>query len=124
MYYLIAGTVPFAETVYCLRNFYAGCIWNRTVQGWFFLEYYDLGKRYMFLADFWFLLALLFAYMLFFIIADRVLRSKAKEAAAIVLLLAVTGILIAFASLALSILTGIAADFISKRKARSNTGGN
>ena len=96
IYYLIAGTVPFIETLYCLRNFYAGCIWNRTIQDWFSMEYYSLGKRYMFLADFWFLLALLFAYILFYLIANKVLRSKAKEIAAVVVLLAVTGVLRAF----------------------------
>ena len=96
IYYLIVGTVPFIETLYCLRNFYVGCIWNRTIQDWFSLEYYSLGKRYIFLADFWFLLALLFAYILFLIIADKVLRSKVKESVAIVVLLTVTGVLRSF----------------------------
>ena len=96
IYLLITDSAPFAETLACLRNFYAGCIWNRTIQNWFGWEYYSLGKRYLFLADFWFLLAMFFASALFFVITDHVKQSKGKQAAAIAVLLAATGILRGF----------------------------
>ena len=96
IYLLATGGAPFVEALACLRNFFVGCIWNRTIQGWFNLEYYSLGKRYFFLADFWFLLALFFASALFFVIADRVKNSRGKQCLAIAALLAVTGILRGF----------------------------
>ena len=46
----------------------------------------------MFLADFWFLIALMLASILFFPVADNVLKSKARSLTAVVLLLAVTGV--------------------------------
>lgn len=96
VYLLVTGSAPFMETLACLRNFFAGCIWNRTIQNWFGWEYYSLGKRYFFLADFWFLLALFFSSALFFAIADRVKGSRGKQCAAIAALLAVTGVLRSF----------------------------
>ena len=77
------------EALYCLRNFFIGSIWNRSIQDFFGWEYYSMGKRYFFLADFWFLLALMLASILFFIIADYVLKSKAKTIITAVLLFAV-----------------------------------
>lgn len=92
--YLIAtGGAPLFETLCCLRNFYGGCIWNRVIQGWFEWEYYSLGSRYNFLADFWFLPAMFFAAIVFHVIADFSLSSKIKEVLSIVLLLAITGVL-------------------------------
>ena len=88
-----AGTESMMEAIWCLRNFFGGCIWNRVIQGWFGWEYHNLGSRYPFLADFWFLLALLLASMLFFLIADRVLSSRGKTLASAAVLLAVTGVL-------------------------------
>ena len=93
IYHLIQKSATVLETLCCLRNFYIGCIWNRVIQDWFSFEYYSLGKRYLFLADFWFLIALLFANLLFFLIADKVLRSNVKELIAVILLLATSGIL-------------------------------
>lgn len=60
-------------------------------------EYYSLGKRYMFLADFWFLLALFFSSIIFFPIADAVLNSKPKTLLTAGGLLAATGIMRHFA---------------------------
>ncbi|MBQ9382677.1 MAG: acyltransferase [Ruminiclostridium sp.] len=94
--HLIKKTATLLEALYCLRNFYIGCIWNRVIQDWFSLEYYSLGKRYMFLADFWFLIALMFASILFFLIADKVLKSAWKETLAITALIAISGILRGF----------------------------
>ena len=97
VYLLASDQAPLSETLACLRNFYGGCIWNRTIQSWFGWEYYSLGKRYLFLADFWFLLSLLFAGILFFAIADRVLKSAGKTLAAAGILAAMTAVLRSFA---------------------------
>lgn len=96
-YLLAAGLETIKDALCCLRNFYAGCIWNRVIQDWFSWDYHSLGKRYMFLADFWFLLALFLASVLFFVLAKFVLPSKWKTITATVVLFAVTGVLRAFA---------------------------
>ena len=90
-YLLITKSETLMEALYCLRNFYAGCIWNRVIQNWFGWEYYSLGKRYFFLADFWFLIALFFSSVLFFLIVDRT-ASKVKTAVTVVILFVITGI--------------------------------
>ncbi len=91
----IAG-IPLIECVYCLRNFYLGSIWSRVIQDMFNLEYYSLGKRYLFLADFWFLIALLLASILFYIIADFSLKSRKRTIAVVIILFAITGVLRSF----------------------------
>lgn len=93
VYLLITKQVVIKEALGCLRNFFAGCIWNRVIQGWFGWDYYKLGSRYMFLAGFWFLPALFFACVIFFAVADHVLGSRKKTLIAAVLLFAVTGVL-------------------------------
>lgn len=93
IYYVAMGLVPLFEALCCLRNFYGGCIWNRVIQGWFNWEYYKLGSRYPFLADFWFLLAMFFASVVFFPIADRVLNSKGKTLGISVVFIAATAAL-------------------------------
>lgn len=91
--YLVATeSETIKEAFLCLRNFLCGCIWNRVIQDWFGWEYYSLGKRYFFLADFWFLLSMLFASILFFLIADWALCSRAKALLTVLLLFVVTGI--------------------------------
>lgn len=90
---LIAKTETFMEAIWCLRNFFGGCIWNRVIQGWFGWEYHKLGSNYMFLADFWFLIALLLSSILFFLIADKVLDSWKKSAVCVVLLFAASGVM-------------------------------
>ena len=85
------------EAVLCLRNFYAGSMWSRVIQDWFSWEYYSLGKRYFFLADFWFLIAMLFASLIFFLIADRALRSVSGMILSVLSLFAVTGLCLRFA---------------------------
>lgn len=93
--YLVATKAePLVEAFLCLRNFLGGCIWNRVIQGWFGWEYYSLGKRYFYLADFWFLIAMLFASILFFLIADAVLRSKGRTLLTTIVLFALTGCLV------------------------------
>ena len=97
VYLLIVGQETIMEALWCLRNFFGGCIWNRVVQGWFGWEYHSLGSRYMYLADFWFLLALMLSSVLFFPVADAVLSSRVKTGAAVAVLFAITGVLRAFA---------------------------
>lgn len=96
IYLVASGGAPMLETLYCLRNFYGGCIWNRVIQNWFQWEYYHLGKRFLFLADFWFLLVMLLASIVFFLIVDHVIKSKAKLILTAAALFAVTGVFRAF----------------------------
>ena len=58
IYLVLTKNETVKEAFACLCNFYIGCIWNRVIQDWFHLEYYSLEKRYFYLADFWFLIAL------------------------------------------------------------------
>ena len=94
--YLIATGVPAIETLYCLRNFFGGCIWDRTIQNLFGWEYYSLGKRYLFLADFWFLIVMMLTSILFFLIVDHVIKSKGKTLITAAVLFAITGVLRGF----------------------------
>ena len=93
IWHVLAKTETVMEALWCLRNFFGGCIWNRVIQNWFGWEYHSLGKLYPFLADFWFLIALLLSSILFFLFADRVLASRKKTLACAVLLFAATGIM-------------------------------
>ncbi len=93
IYLLLSKKAPLFEALACLRNFFAGCIWNRTIQNWFGWKYYSLGKRYLFLADFWFLLSMLFASFIFYLLVDKVLRSKVATVLTSIVLFIVTGIL-------------------------------
>ena len=97
VYLVAAEKTTLKEAVLCLRNFYAGSIWNRVIQDGFGWEYYSLGKRYFFLADFWFLVAMLFASVLFFLIVDRALRSAFDMLLAVLALFAATGLCLRFA---------------------------
>lgn len=81
------------DALCCLRNFYAGSIWNRVIQDWFGWEYHSLGKNYPFLADFWFLPAMFFASILFIILVEKISKSLIPQIIAIVILLAATGVL-------------------------------
>ncbi len=76
IYLVLTKNETVKEAFACLRNFYIGCIWNRVIQDWFHLEYYSLGKRYFYLADFWFLIALFLSSLFFFWFIDRILISK------------------------------------------------
>jgi fucose 4-O-acetylase-like acetyltransferase len=78
IYLLASNQETILDALCCLRNFFAGCIWNRTIQNIFAWDYHSLGKRYAYLADFWFLLSMFFASAIFFPIADRVAGDKKK----------------------------------------------
>ena len=96
LYLISTGTTTLMEALCCLRNFFGGCIWNRTIQQWFNWDYHNLGSRYPFLADFWFLIAMMLASILFFLIIDLVIQSKAKTLIAAAVLFAITGVLRGF----------------------------
>lgn len=96
IYLTATGQAPFIETLGCLRNFYAGCIWNRDIQNWAHLDYYHLGKRYLFLADFWFLLALFFSSIIFFLLAKFALKKVPFAILSILVLFALTGVCAGF----------------------------
>ena len=95
-YLVISKQETILEALGCLRNFYAGCIWNRVIQNWFAWDYYKLGSRYLFLAGFWFLPALFFASVLFFPIAEWANDDWKKTGIAAVLLFAATAVLRGF----------------------------
>lgn len=97
VYLLVTHQETILDAFCCLRNFYAGCIWNRVIQGWFNWDYHSLGGRYMYLADFWFLIALFISSLLFSFIADATLSSRKKVIGAAVLLFTITGTLRTFA---------------------------
>ena len=93
---MMRGEIPFPEAILCLRNFYAGCIWNRDIQNLFGWQYYQLGARYVYLADFWFLPAMFFSCILFFPAADAVIDDWKKGITAIPVLLGISGVLCHF----------------------------
>ena len=95
-YLLLTDGETLIDALCCLRNFHAGCIWNRVIQGWFGWEYHSLGKRYYYLADFWFLQSMFIAGIVFFFLADRVLEDVKKVITAIVSLLVLTGLCLTF----------------------------
>ena len=96
IYLVITNQAPFIETLGCLRNFYGGLIWNRDIQNLFQWDYYHLGKRYPFLADFWFLLALFFSSTIFFLLAKFVFKKIPLSLISILVLFALTGICVGF----------------------------
>ena len=92
LYLTLTNQAPFLETLGCLRNFFIGAIWNRDIQSWFNWDYYSLGKRYFYLADFWFLLAMFFASVIFFLIIDKILKKTPIALGVVILLFALTGV--------------------------------
>ena len=90
---LIKAQETIMDALCCLRNFFAGSIWNRVIQDLFGWEYHNLGKNYPFLADFWFLPAMFIASILFILLVEKVSRSVVSQVITIVVLLAATGAL-------------------------------
>ncbi|MBQ9607308.1 MAG: acyltransferase family protein [Lachnospiraceae bacterium] len=90
---IIQGAETIIDALCCLRNFYAGSIWNRVIQDLFGWEYHSLGKNYPFLADFWFLPALFLASIVFIVIVEKISRTIISQFIAMVVLLFITGTL-------------------------------
>ncbi len=90
---IIRKTATIIDALCCLRNFYAGSIWNRTIQDLFGWDYHSLGKNYPYLADFWFLPALFLASIVFIVIVEKISKTVLAQFAAIAVLLFITGIL-------------------------------
>lgn len=96
VYHLAAGDINILDGLCCLRNFYGGCIWNTVIQDIFAWDYHHLGKLYMFLADFWYLLATMFAFLFFLMFADKALESNGKSIGTMLVLIAAEAALIHF----------------------------
>ena len=95
-YLLLTNEATLFETVCCLRNYFAGMIWNRQIQNLFSWNYYRLGSRYTFLAGMWFLPAMMFANVLFIPIAEQTLKRKYAAVASVPVLLVLTMVLYYF----------------------------
>ncbi len=94
---IIKGKETIMDALCCLRNFFAGSIWNRTIQDLFGWDYHKLGSRYPFLADFWFLPAMFLASILLIVLREKICKSIKSIIVAIVIMLAITGVLRGFA---------------------------
>lgn len=93
---ILQGKETIVDALCCLRNFFVGSIWNRTIQDWFEWDYHHLGKYYPFLADFWFLLALFLASVLFIILREKICKSIKTILITIAIMLFITGLLRGF----------------------------
>ncbi len=93
---IIKGAETIREALCCLRNFYAGMIWNTTIQDRFGWDYHHLGKNYPFLAGFWFLPAMFLSCLLFYALAEIFRKSLLIKITAIALMLLITGVLRGF----------------------------
>lgn len=94
---IIKGEETITDALCCLRNFFGGSIWNRTIQDWFGWDYHHLGKNYPFLADFWFLISLFLASVVFVILREKICKRAATMLITVVIMLAITGLLRGFA---------------------------
>ncbi|MCR4657780.1 MAG: hypothetical protein K5770_16375 [Lachnospiraceae bacterium] len=90
---VIKGEESIMEALCCLRNFFAGSIWNRTIQDLFGWEYYHLRKRYPFLADFWFLPAMFFSGILFIVLREKICKGVKPIIISAAAMLLITGVL-------------------------------
>ena len=93
---ILKGKETVMDALCCIRNFFAGSIWNRVIQDWFGWEYHSLGKNYPFLADFWFLPAMFIASILFILLVEKLSKSLIPQIVTVAALLTVTGVLRAF----------------------------
>lgn len=90
---ILKGKETIMDALCCLRNFFAGSIWNRTIQDLFGWDYHHLGSQYPFLADFWFLPALFLASVLFIILREKICKSAKSIIITVVIMLLITGVL-------------------------------
>ena len=90
---IIQGAETIVDALCCLRNFYAGSIWNRVIQDQFGWEYHSLGRNYPFLADFWFLPALFLASIVFIVIVEKISKTIISQFISMAVLLFISGAL-------------------------------
>ena len=90
---ILQGKETIMDALCCLRNFFAGSIWNRTIQDYLGWDYHHLGSNYPFLADFWFLIAMFLASVLFIILREKVCKSVKSIIITVVIMLLITGVL-------------------------------
>ncbi len=93
---IIKGKETIMDALCCLRNFFAGSIWNRTIQDLFGWDYHHLGSNYPFLADFWFLPAMFLASVLFIVFREKICKRTWTIIVSIVVMLLITGVLRGF----------------------------
>ncbi len=75
---VIKGEESVMDALCCLRNFYAGAIWNRTIQDFFGWDYHHLGSNYPFLASFWFLPAVFLSSILFIVLREKYVKMPGR----------------------------------------------
>ena len=96
VYYLATKQESIMDVLCCLRNFYGGCIWNRTIQDLFGWDYHHLGATYLFLSPLWFLLTMFFSGVLFYFIEGFALKSKLRSIIIALVLAVITGVCVGF----------------------------
>lgn len=90
------GMETVTDALCCLRNFFGGSIWNRTIQDWFAWDYHHLGSSYPFLASFWFLPAMFLSSVLFIALREKICKSVKPILLMTAVMLVVTGVLRSF----------------------------
>ena len=88
---IINGEESVMDALCCLRNFFAGSIWNRNIQDFFGWDYHHLGKNYPFLASFWFLPAMYLSCILFIVLREKICNSVKLILMSIAGMLFITG---------------------------------
>ena len=85
------GAENVMDALCCLRNFFAGSIWNRTIQDRFGWDYHHLGGNYPFLADLWFLPAMFLSSILFIVVREKISKSAKPILVSIAVMLFISG---------------------------------
>ncbi len=96
VYLAAAGKGSAKAAFMCLRNFFAGGLWNPVLMSIFHLRYYSLDRDYFIMTDLWIFPAMIFACILFYLTADRVLRSFKKALIAAAVFFLVTALFCGF----------------------------
>lgn len=96
VFLVAAGNGSVKAAFMCLRNYLAGGLWNPVLMSLFHLKSYSLERDYYILTDLWIFPAMIFACVLFYLIADRVLRSFRNTLIAAAVLFLVTAVLCGF----------------------------
>lgn len=96
VYLAAAGRESVREALLCLRNYFAGGLWNDSLMSLLHLKSYFVAERYFYMTDLWILPAMLFAGIMFYLIADRALRSFRETMIVSAALLIITAVFAGF----------------------------
>ena len=96
VYLVSAGRESVRAALICLRNYFAGALWNSSLMSLLHLKSFSVGERYFYMTDLWILPAMLFACTLFYLTADRALRSFRETMMLSAVLLLITGVFAGF----------------------------